>query len=391
MGKLIKPVQANQTLGSSLPHKNVQVEPSILSKDTQITGINKMSSTEKKASVFSNIPAEEDLKETSEAQFTEEIKELAESLNSVIEIYEYVRNNINFEAYYGSRKGAVGTLDQMAGNDIDQASLLISLLRYKGIPARYVRGTIEIPVEKVMGWTGGETPQDAVRILASLGIPTVSVVSGGKISNVRTEHVWVEAYVPYQYYRGAGPMKGQKIWVPLDPSFKQHEKIEGLDLSSIIDIDTEASIEGFKDGIIVSDKLLSVSRVNVQSVSEKIENVDAKIEEFINQKGLEKIKSEELIGGKRIIPQDLDMLPLSLPYKVDAVYEKTSVVPKELRENISAFILLYALCNISLDRSIKRTEPTDSPLILLSVYLYFSFVFIFVSVGSLYSSYHFLQ
>lgn len=47
-----------------------------------------------------------------------------------------------------------------------------------------------------------------------------------------------------------------------------------------------------------------------------------------------KIKSEELIGGKRIIPQDLDMLPLSLPYKVDAVYEKTSVVPKELRENI---------------------------------------------------------
>ncbi|AUG56864.1 Tn3 family transposase [Acetivibrio saccincola] len=333
LGKLIKPVQANQTLGSSLSHKNVQVEPSILSKDTQITGINKMSSTEKKASVFSNIPAEEDLKETSEAQFTEEIKELAESLNSVIEIYEYVWNNINFEAYYGSRKGAVGTLDQMAGNDIDQASLLISLLRYKGIPARYVRGTIEIPVEKVMGWTGGETPQDAVRILASLGIPTVSVVSGGKISHVRTEHVWVEAYVPYQYYRGAGPMKGQKIWVPLDPSFKQHEKIEGLDLSSIIDIDTEASIEGFKDGIIVSDKLLSVSRVNVQSVSEKIENVDAKIEEFINQKGLEKIKSEELIGGKRIIPQDLDMLPLSLPYKVDAVYEKTSVVPKELREN----------------------------------------------------------
>ena len=172
-----------------------------------------------------------------------------------------------------------------------------------------------------------------MRILASLGIPTVSVVSGGKISHVRTEHVWVEAYVPYQYYRGAGPMKGQKIWVPLDPSFKQHEKIEGLDLSSIIDIDTEASIEGFKDGIIVSDTMLSVSRVNVQSVSEKIENVDAKIEEFINQKGLEKIKSEELIGGKRIIPQDLDMLPLSLPYKVDAVYEKTSVVPKELREN----------------------------------------------------------
>src|SRR5690606_27994787 len=69
-------------------------------------------------------------------------------------------------------------------------------------------------------------------------------------------------------------------------SFKQHEKIEGLDLSSIIDIDTEASIEGFKDGIIVSDTMLSVSRVNVQSVSEKIENVDAKIFHCLFQSGI---------------------------------------------------------------------------------------------------------
>ena len=36
---LIKPVQVNQTLGSSLPHKNVQIEPSILSKDTPVTSI----------------------------------------------------------------------------------------------------------------------------------------------------------------------------------------------------------------------------------------------------------------------------------------------------------------------------------------------------------------
>ena len=106
LGKLIKPVQANQTLGSSLPHKNVQVEPSILSKDTQITGINKMSSTEKKASVFSNIPTEEDLKETSEAQFTEEIKELAESLNvSVKELADINTKKFAIQLNYQKYRG----------------------------------------------------------------------------------------------------------------------------------------------------------------------------------------------------------------------------------------------------------------------------------------------
>ncbi|ABN53867.1 hypothetical protein Cthe_2668 [Acetivibrio thermocellus ATCC 27405] len=62
--------------------------------------------------------------------------------------------------------------------------------------------------------------------------------------------------------------------------------------------------------------------------------MDEEIEEYINQKGLEEIRREELLGGKRIIPQKLDMLPLSLPYKVETVIEKTSVIPSELRESI---------------------------------------------------------
>jgi len=40
----------------------------------------------------------------------------------------------------------------------------------------------------------------------------------------------------------------------------------------------------------------------------KIEDLDEEIEEYINQKGLEEIRREELLGGKRIIPQKLDML-----------------------------------------------------------------------------------
>ncbi|MGB4387434.1 MAG: hypothetical protein WBI88_11850, partial [Caldicoprobacterales bacterium] len=70
----------------------------------------------------------------------------------------------------------------------------------------------------------------------------------------------------------------------------------------------------------------------------------------------------ELIGGKRIIPQDLDMLPLSLPYKVDAVYEKTSVVPKELRENIT--VQVYA----RIHRELKILLLNLFPLIVSCIY-----------------------
>jgi hypothetical protein len=73
--------------------------------------------------------AQNDLAETAETAFAPSIMQLAESLGGAVEIYEYVKNNVNFEPYYGSRKGAEATLNQMAGNAFDQASLLIALLR----------------------------------------------------------------------------------------------------------------------------------------------------------------------------------------------------------------------------------------------------------------------
>ena len=44
-------------------------------------------------------------------------------------VYEFVANDIEFQPYYGSLKGAVATLESRSGNATDQASLLIALLR----------------------------------------------------------------------------------------------------------------------------------------------------------------------------------------------------------------------------------------------------------------------
>jgi DNA-dependent RNA polymerase auxiliary subunit epsilon len=55
-------------------------------------------------------------------------------------IFNWVRDNIGYEFYYNTVKGAVGTLNSGGGNCVDTAHLLIALERAAGIPARYVHG-----------------------------------------------------------------------------------------------------------------------------------------------------------------------------------------------------------------------------------------------------------
>ena len=56
------------------------------------------------------------------------------------QIFAFVRDQIGYESYQGSLRGARGTLWSKAGNSLDKASLLVALLRASGIPARYATG-----------------------------------------------------------------------------------------------------------------------------------------------------------------------------------------------------------------------------------------------------------
>ena len=56
-------------------------------------------------------------------------------------IYYYVRNNISYQDYSNTRKGAYKTMKEGCGNCCDQAHLLVALLRTAGIPTYYVHGT----------------------------------------------------------------------------------------------------------------------------------------------------------------------------------------------------------------------------------------------------------
>lgn len=333
MQKLMSPEEEHNPLGSELPHRNVQIQPAqpaigggiapaYASADTQVTG-----------SSLPWQPTPEDLAETRETRFTPDIVELADTLSdSPLEIYESVRNNILFEPYYGSRKGATGTLREKSGNDFDQASLLIALLRYKKIPARYIRGTVEIPINKVMKWTGSETPAAAVQTLGSLGIPVSSRVAQGGIASVYLEHIWVEAYVPYENYRGIGPKTGEKIWVPLDPSFKQHSRKQGLNLEEIAGVDKQSIINSLQNNGEVSTDGLTVTKVDFNLLNSRLDGATAKIKTYVKENDLEQGNIKDIIGGLVIVPEFTSVLPLTLPYQTIQVVQKFDAVPDNLTD-----------------------------------------------------------
>lgn len=243
--------------------------------------------------------ADADLANLAETEISDEIKELADSLGNAKNVYEYVKNNIRFETYYGSRKGAVGTFEQKGGNDTDTASLLTGMLRYLGYPARYHVGTVFITPEQAVELTGADDAENAGRLLASQYKPVAVVMKNGEICGFKMTQTWVDAYVPYTDYRGAGNEQGENVWVSLDASFKAVEVKEAVADCQYSDETSRFNqqIAGLDDTYVIEDKITVKSREIV-------------------------IKNEKY-------------LPVSLPYQIFSSDRTFSAVPSDMSDRIS--------------------------------------------------------
>ncbi len=57
-----------------------------------------------------------------------------------VAIFNWVKNNISYSFYYGTKYGALGTLTSKTANCVDHSDLVVALARAAGIPARYQEG-----------------------------------------------------------------------------------------------------------------------------------------------------------------------------------------------------------------------------------------------------------
>jgi len=258
-----------------------------------------------------------DLAGSPEAPISLEIAQLAESLNwNPVEMYEWVKNNVETEWYWGCMKGAEETLKQKSGNDADQAALLVALFRAADFPARYVRGVIEFfpDIETAKNQTGIRNERELVAFFQKAGIPLETVIAGGRINNIRLEHIWAEVEIPYDNYRGAMIDEHGKTWLALDTSIKAAgytmnapaDVLKNMDLSEIrdsylADLKAETPMEYLKNDI--NSKLVQISPGTVY---------------------------EDLLLTRTINPEHMKIIPASLQFKQVAITGEYTGLPNEL-------------------------------------------------------------
>ncbi|MHB8873509.1 MAG: transglutaminase domain-containing protein, partial [Myxococcaceae bacterium] len=288
----------------------------------------------------------EDTTQGREVELSPEVMAKAQSLATAKAAYDFVRNEVKLDWYYGSLKGSTETLREGRGNDADLSALLIALLRAQGRPARYVRGTIELPVARLSELMGlldaaqadalyargpGAVPfalppairDRALQALSAAGVPYQPVQSGGQVTAVQLSHVWVEAYLPYADYRGVGEGTEGRQWVPLEPAIPGSAKYAATPpvLDALLEMQaTPASL---------TDAYLTGTR----GATSALDFYRSRVSSFLAQSRPDVFYPQTL----RTVQQrnePLSLIPGTLPYKVVSVHEEAAFLPDSAKHRL---------------------------------------------------------
>ncbi|MBC8218825.1 MAG: hypothetical protein H8E73_10205, partial [Planctomycetes bacterium] len=229
-------------------------------------------------------------------------------------MYKFVHDYIKFSPGWGDLKGPYMTWMDRSGSAFDQASLMIALLEeaedhcteYTVADPNYVVGEIQLTAAQFMNWFNvGDDPDKAEAVLARAGIYGTVTTSGGGISNVKIEHVWVKVKIDGDTYE-------------FDPSFKSYTENSGLAFYS-----TYSSAMGYTRSSFLTDADADEQSNYVQDIDETAirDNLDEYTDNLIEyvRDNLSDGGLIDLIGGLSIDPADANSLPpSSLDYTVQS-------------------------------------------------------------------------
>ena len=244
------------------------------------------------------------------------VKKATELGHDPIRIYNFVHDEILTELYAGSKKGAVGTLREGTGNDVDQASLLIALLRASGIPARYEIGNLAFTPAQANQYAGVNELSVASGLLSSTGIPNSFFSLGqGQGIGLQVEHTWVRAQVADVAYRGI-PRPGTSLsWVHLAPAIKQFVPDSPVDLRDAVTFDFGAYVSGVK-------------------AETPLEVYERQLREFVRSGAIKCPTLDDAEPQRWIEPAALELLPSELPVRRISTLAAYAEVPASERHTV---------------------------------------------------------
>lgn len=287
---------------------------------------------------FDQLPDADDpayLAATVEVTLSDAVKAKAAELGyDPVQVYNWVRNSIEWVPTWGATQDADLTLSARRGNAFDISSLLIALLRASGVPARYVHGTIDVPAGKFKNWVGGfQAVAAASDFAASGGIPVTNIVRGGKIAIVRMEHIWVEAAIDYEPSRGA-VNRSADSWVQMDPSYKQYQYFSGMDMERITGISGQQLAQDYVDSGSISPTGEWVQGFDPSALENAQTGAEEKINDYITANP-PNANTDQVMGGREIIPRNVPVLPAAIPNDIVVIGARYAKLPNTLEHQVA--------------------------------------------------------
>lgn len=243
---------------------------------------------------------------------TSEIQELARALkNDPNLIYQYVYDRVEYTPIYGSLKGAAATLLDGKGNDFDQCSLMIALLRQAGFTANFIYGQIRVYPAQLTNWLGVTASPNAIGwLLGSAGIPaTTWTYPDNSLAFVDMDHVWVSVHIGTNDYA-------------FDPSLKTNAYTAGINLPAAMGYNQATFLSNALAGATSTSSYLQ--NVNSAGLRSALTGYATNLVNYIRS-NFPAASLDQIIGGKSIIPVQVFPRQSSLPYQQSVLYQWTDI------------------------------------------------------------------
>ena len=232
---------------------------------------------------------------TNETAVTDRIEELARALdNDPLKLFNFVKNEIEYQPGRGIYTGADGCLRIGKGNGWDQCALLISLLRESGITCKYVTEDVAYKRETLANWIGGTTNTAATIMLDSS-------MRAGNISwddeKAFVRRLWVEAEI-------------DSSWKVFDPAFEEFEITTPVDWRTAAGYDKDDFLQAVTSGATVTANY--VEDLNEDNLSDELLDYSMTLADYLRTNCSGKTADEALFGREKL-RDDATTLPTELP------------------------------------------------------------------------------
>lgn len=248
-----------------------------------------------------------------------DIKELAASLEcEPALIYDYVHNNIDYVPYFGAQKGALLTYLDGSGNDFDQASLMVAMLRacssMENQPhsienVQFIPRRVNMSLNDMAKWVGlvsndGTVANETTTLTELYKIPIPyfgeDALDGSHLYSIY--RVWIRATIDNVQYE-------------FDPAYKTYEYIP----ASLPDIGK--AVEYSRDDFIALSGITTdtvetptfIQNVNEAKIQDKLTEYAKKLVTIISNDYPGKELSA-IIGGRRIVKAQIKAYSEAMPW-----------------------------------------------------------------------------